>query len=147
VKGVRPCASGARVLWNRTMGRTTIKLAAFVIFAALACGGWAISSRAAQRNKAAAVVRGGAVDAHAVYSRHCASCHGEDGDAKTEKGELYGATDFTDKKWWGKQRPTDARLRRAITAGKRGGMPAFGKRISAAEINALVSYVKDFKGK
>jgi mono/diheme cytochrome c family protein len=129
------------------MGRTTIKLAAFVIFIALACGGWAISSRAAQRRKAAAFVRGGAVDAHAVYSRNCASCHGEDGDADTDKGRLYDATNFTDKNWWAKSRPTDARLRRSITSGKRGGMPAFGKRISAAEINALVSYVKGFKGK
>lgn len=129
------------------IGRTTIKLAATLLLASFACGGWAISSRAAQRRKAAAVVRGTTIDAHTVYSRNCASCHGEDGDAKTEKGELYGATDFTDKKWWDKQRPTDARLRRTITSGKRGGMPAFGKRIPAEEINALVSYVKGFKGK
>ncbi|MDT7541579.1 MAG: hypothetical protein QOE33_1483 [Acidobacteriota bacterium] len=146
MKGIRP-APDAPVFVNRTMGRKTIKLATMICFVAFACGGWAISSRAAQRRKATTVVRGGAVDAHAVYSRNCANCHGEDGDAKTEKGELYGATNFTDKKWWDKEQPTDARLRRAISAGRRGGMPAFGKRISAEEINALVPYVRGFKGK
>jgi mono/diheme cytochrome c family protein len=127
------------------MMRRTIKLAAAVAVLVLACGGWVASTRA--QRKSGATVRGGAIDAHTVYSRHCASCHGEDGDANTEKGQLYGATNFTDKNWWNKDRPTDARLRRSITNGKRGGMPAFGKRISAEEINALLSYVKGFKGK
>ena len=100
--------------------------------------------RAAARREA---VANSPVDAHASYSRYCASCHGEDGDAKTDKGELYGATDFTSKRWWEKERPTDARLRRAISAGKRGGMPAFGKRLSTAEISALATYLRGFKGK
>ncbi|MFL6229450.1 MAG: c-type cytochrome, partial [Pyrinomonadaceae bacterium] len=105
------------------------------------------AASAAQAKKGVAAARGASVDVHTVYSRNCATCHGEDGDAKTEKGELYGATDFTDKKWWSKAHPTDAQLRRVISAGKRGGMPAFGKRLSADEINALASYVRGFKGK
>jgi mono/diheme cytochrome c family protein len=127
------------------MGRNRIKLGATLFFVALACLVYAAgSSAAAQRN---AATKNSTVDAHTVYSRRCASCHGEDGDAKTEKGELYGATDFTSKKWWDKERPTDARLRRAIKAGKSGGMPAFGERLSAAEISALATYVRGFKGK
>ena len=126
------------------MGRNQIKLAATFFFVALACGGYAAGSSAAARRTAVAKAP---ADARTVYSQHCASCHGEDGDAKTEKGELYGATDFTSKKWWDKERPTAARLRRAISAGKRGGMPAFGKRLSAAEISSLVAYVRGFKGK
>ena len=127
------------------MGTKGIKLAATLCFVVLACGAYAAGP-------ASAAQRGGAkkknsVDARTVYSQHCASCHGEDGDAKTEKGELYGATDFTSKKWWDKERPSDARLRRAISAGKRGGMPAFGKRLSAAEVSALATYVRGFKGK
>jgi mono/diheme cytochrome c family protein len=126
------------------MGRNWIKLAAMIFVAALACGGYAAGSpTATQRNLAT----NNSVDAGTVYSRHCASCHGEDGDAKTEKGELYGATDFTSKKWWDKEHPSDARLRRAISAGKRGGMPAFGKRISASEISALATYLRGFKGR
>jgi cbb3-type cytochrome c oxidase subunit III len=129
------------------MGRTTIKLAAALCVVATVGGvGGVASSRAAQA-KRGAQVRSATIDVHTVYSRNCATCHGEDGDAKTEKGELYGATDFTDSKWWSKAHPTDAQLRRVITTGKRGGMPAFGKRLSAAEINALASYVRGFKGK
>lgn len=131
------------------MKNTGIKLAAALAVVALVCGGYAVgASRASQRKRAAAVVaRGGTIDAHAVYSRNCARCHGEDGDAKTEMGELYGATDFTSAKWWDKERPKDAQLRRVITSGRKGGMPAYGNRLSPAEINALVSYVRGFKGK
>jgi mono/diheme cytochrome c family protein len=129
------------------MGRTKFKLAV-ALFIAASVGGvsFVASARAAQARKGA-TVRGGSIDVHTTYSRNCASCHGEDGDAKTEKGELYGATDFTSTKWWNKEHPTDARLRRSISAGKRGGMPAFGKRISADEINALATYIRGFKGK
>jgi mono/diheme cytochrome c family protein len=127
------------------MGRNRIKLAATLLCVALGGGVYAAGSSAAAARRAAVATT--AADAHTVYSQHCASCHGEDGDAKTEKGELYGATDFTSKKWWDKERPTDARLRRAISAGKPGGMPAFGKRIPAAEIRALAVYLRGFKGK
>ena len=129
------------------MKNTGIKSAAALAVVALACGGYAVgASRAAQR-KGTAVARGVVVDAHTVYGRNCARCHGEDGDAKTEQGELYGATDFTSAEWWNKVRPTDARLRRAISAGRKGGMPAFGRRLSPAEIDSLVAYVRGFRGK
>jgi mono/diheme cytochrome c family protein len=126
------------------MGRNEIKLAATLFVVALACAGYAAGAAAAGQRKAAA---NRSVDARAVYGQHCAGCHGEDGDAKTEKGELYGATDFTSRKWWAKAHPSDASLRRSISAGKRGGMPAFGKRLSAAEISALATYLRGFKGK
>jgi mono/diheme cytochrome c family protein len=127
------------------IGRNGIKPAAALFVVALVCAGHVAGSSAAARRKT--VAQNSTIDAHTVFSRHCASCHGEDGDANTEKGELYGATDFTSKKWWDKERPTDARLRRTISAGKRGGMPAFGKRLSTAEIGALARYVRGFKGK
>jgi mono/diheme cytochrome c family protein len=126
------------------MGRNRIKLAATLSIVALACGVYAAGTSAAARRTAVATT---SFDARAAYSQRCASCHGEDGDANTEKGELYGATDFTSKKWWDKERPSDARLRRAIRAGKRGGMPAFGSRFTAAEIAALATYVRGFKGR
>ncbi|HVG28142.1 MAG TPA: c-type cytochrome [Pyrinomonadaceae bacterium] len=126
------------------MGRNGIKIAATLFVVALAGGGYAAGASAAARRTA---VANSSIDAHTSYSRYCASCHGEDGDAKTEKGELYGATDFTSKQWWDKERPSDARLRRAISAGKSGGMPAFGKRISAAEIRALATFLRGFKGR
>jgi mono/diheme cytochrome c family protein len=127
---------------------TKIKLGAAILFAALVCLGWAASSRAAQRRKSQPRPAASAsVDANTLYGQRCASCHGENGDADTEKGRLYGATNFADRRWWGKTRPTDARLRSAIANGKRGGMPAFGKKLSAQEISALASFVRGFKGK
>jgi cytochrome c oxidase cbb3-type subunit 3 len=126
------------------MGRNRIKLGAMLFFVAFACLVYAAGSSAAARRGAGA---NATADARTIYSQRCASCHGEDGDAKTEKGELYGATDFTSKKWWDKERPTDARLRRSIIKGKSGGMPSFGGRISAADIKALATYVRGFKGK
>ena len=126
------------------MGRNRIKLAATLFVASVVCGVSAAGLSAAARGGAGANTP---ADARSLYSQRCASCHGEDGDAKTEKGELYGATDFTSKKWWDKARPTDARLRRSISKGKRGGMPSFGERLSAAEIGALAAYVRGFKGK
>lgn len=124
------------------MKRTRIKLAATLIVGAVVCGVCALgSSRAAARTATADV------DVRAVYSRNCAKCHGENGDADTEKGELYGATDFTSKRWWDKEHPSDARLSRAISAGKTGGMPSFRKRLSPTEISALVTYVRGFKSK
>jgi mono/diheme cytochrome c family protein len=129
------------------MGRTTIKLAAALFVVATVCAVCAVASSRAAQVKRGAQVRGTTIDVHTVYSRNCASCHGEDGNAKTEKGELYGATDFTDNKWWSKAHPTDAQLQRVINAGKRGGMPAFKKRISADESAALAKYIRGFKGK
>ncbi|HEX8162488.1 MAG TPA: c-type cytochrome [Pyrinomonadaceae bacterium] len=126
------------------MGRNRIKLGAALCFVALACLVYAAGPSAAARRGAGASAP---ADVRTIYSQRCASCHGEDGDAQTEKGELYGATDFTSKKWWDKERPSDARLRRAISKGKSGGMPSFGGRISAADISALATYVRGFKGK
>lgn len=126
------------------MGRNGIKLIATLFVVALSCGVCAAGSSAAAQRK---TVANKSFDARAAYGQRCASCHGEDGDAKTEKGELYGATDFTSKKWWDKEHPSDARLRRAISKGKSGGMPAFGARFSAAEVSALAVYVRGFKGK
>jgi cytochrome c oxidase cbb3-type subunit 3 len=125
------------------MRRTRIKLAATLIVVASVCGVcMVVSSRASAHAAATADV-----DVRALYSRNCARCHGENGDADTEKGDLYGATDFTSKKWWDKEHPSDARLSRSISAGKTGGMPSFRKRLSATEINALVTYVRGFKSK
>jgi mono/diheme cytochrome c family protein len=126
------------------MGRNAIKLTATLFVASVVCGGYAAGSSAAPRRE---TVEKKTIDARTLYGQRCANCHGEDGDAKTEKGELYNATDFTSKKWWDKEHPSDARLRRSISKGKSGGMPAFGSRFSAAEISALAAYVRGFKGR
>ena len=75
----------------------------------------------------------------AIYSRNCAECHGSDGRARTAKGKRAGATDFTSD--WNTD---EARGIRIITNGK-DEMPSFKKKLTAAEIRSVWSYVLRFK--
>ncbi|MCA1616399.1 MAG: cytochrome c [Acidobacteria bacterium] len=123
------------------MRRTHLRAAALAAALALPAAGHLLPrAAAAQRAKKPRV------DARAVYMRNCARCHGAEGAADTEQGEVYNATNFTDADWWRRERPNNSRLRRVIVQGGY-GMPAFGKRLSAAEIDALVPLVRSFKGK
>jgi cytochrome c6 len=77
-----------------------------------------------------------------LYSKNCASCHGKDGRAKTFKGKLKHARDLADAEWQG--RVSDERIFNSIINGK-GKMPAYGKKFSEQEIDALVAYVRGLK--
>jgi cytochrome c6 len=85
---------------------------------------------------AAAAQRGGG----AVYSQNCARCHGVDGRAQTRKGREVEATDFTGEEW----SPETGRDTRIVTRGK-GSMPAFGRKLSQAQIRSVVQYIRRFK--
>jgi len=82
------------------------------------------------------------VDAPALFKENCAKCHGMDGRAKTFHGRLVGAQNFTDAKW--RASVTDEEMSDAIKKGSK-AMPAFEKKLSQAEIDALVAYVGSFK--
>ncbi len=82
------------------------------------------------------------VDASALFDKHCHSCHGKDGQAKTLKAKFNHARNLTDLAW--QSQVSDERLFNSISNGK-GKMPAFGKKLSEAQINALVSYVRKLK--
>jgi mono/diheme cytochrome c family protein len=86
--------------------------------------------------------RSSARSAAGLYEKHCASCHGKDGRAKTFKGKLKNARDLTDGAW--QDDASDERIFNSIMNGKR-KMPAFSKKLSEQEINALVSYVRALK--
>ena len=77
-----------------------------------------------------------------LYTKYCASCHGKDGRAKTFKGKLTHARDLTDRAW--QDDMTDERFFNSIMKGKN-KMPAFSKKMSEQEIEALVSYVRTLK--
>jgi mono/diheme cytochrome c family protein len=81
------------------------------------------------------------VDAPGLFAENCATCHGKDGRARTFHGVLVGAQDFTKWEW----QPTDEEIIQAIKTGPK-LMPAFGKKLSAAEIEALGAYVRTFRG-
>ena len=82
---------------------------------------------------------------HTLYTQNCARCHGADGRSQTEMGQLYDATDLTDARWWRNEHISNQRLTNSITNGKKGGMPAFGKKLSHTDIAALVAFVRTFK--
>ena len=76
----------------------------------------------------------------AIYSQNCARCHGVDGRAQTTKGRQTKAVDFTSDDW-SPDAGHDARL---VTRGK-GSMPSFKKKLTPADINAVVQYIRRFK--
>ena len=82
------------------------------------------------------------VDAKALFGNECATCHGKDGQAKTFKAKFNHARNLTDAKW--QAEVTDERLFNSIHNGK-GKMPAFGKKLSDSQINALVAFVRTLK--
>lgn len=87
---------------------------------------------AANTNEAAA-------DAATIYNRQCVSCHGRDGRGRTRKGRQTHARDMTDASW--QDDVSDERLFNSISNG-RGKMPAFRKKISENDIDALVAHVR-----
>lgn len=81
-----------------------------------------------------------------LYARYCVSCHGTDGRSKTSKGKFSHARDLTDAQW--QNDVTDERIFNSIMNGRnvRGNMPAFSDKLNEKEVEALVSYVRKFKG-
>lgn len=129
------------------MKRTRRRAAAALLALLLSACGYHLLPRGPHASSAAAQGRRRPrVNVRAVYAQNCARCHGRSGAADTEMGQLYSATDLTDADWWRRERPNNFRLRRVIAQGT-DRMPAFGDRLSAAQIDALVPYVRAFKRK
>ena len=77
-----------------------------------------------------------------LFSKNCARCHGKDGRAKGFKAKAVGARNLTDPQW--QDRVSDERLFNSINNGK-GKMPPYGKKLTEAEVNSLVTYVRSLK--
>jgi cytochrome c6 len=73
-----------------------------------------------------------------VYKAKCASCHGADGKGATAAGKATKARDFcsdevkkeTDEEW------------AAIAAKGKNKMPAYDKKLTEAELQAVVAYIR-----
>jgi mono/diheme cytochrome c family protein len=81
------------------------------------------------------------VNAPGLFTENCATCHGRNGRARTFHGRLLGAQNFTDARW--QTATSDDEIIRAIKTGPK-LMPAFQKKLSPAEIEALAAYVRNF---
>jgi mono/diheme cytochrome c family protein len=82
------------------------------------------------------------VDAQGLFAENCVICHGKNGRARTIHGWLFDAQNFTDVRW--QTVTSDEEIIHAINTGPF-IMPAFQKKLSAAEIEALAAYVRTFK--
>jgi cytochrome c6 len=78
-------------------------------------------------------------DATAVYNGKCATCHGRDGRAKSARARHEHSRDLTTAEW--QDSVSDERIYNSISNGK-GKMPGFKKKLSDAQIDELVSYVR-----
>jgi mono/diheme cytochrome c family protein len=76
----------------------------------------------------------------ALYSKHCAKCHLDDG-----KGlESLSPPNFTDAKWHSAH--TDTELAKTIREGE-GAMPPYKDVLTPAQITALIKHIRGFKPK
>lgn len=98
-------------------------------------------------------VKGDAGKGAQLYTQHCASCHGEDGSGK---GLGTGVTLSRERSFLVMPAAIgnpgflaaapDEMIKHTITVGRsKGGMPAFGKQLSEAEINDIVAHVRSFE--
>ena len=78
-------------------------------------------------------------DAAALWTKHCASCHGKDGSGATAMGKKLGVKDYTED-----QSFSDAEAEKVIMDGKDKMKPFKGK-LSADDAKALVKYVRSLK--
>ena len=80
-----------------------------------------------------------------LYRRHCVSCHGNDGRAKTSKGKFSHARNLADAEW--QADVSDERIFNSIMNGRnvRGNMPAFSNKLNEKEVNSLVGFVRGLK--
>lgn len=83
---------------------------------------------------------GGGSSTAALYTKHCAKCHLEDG-----KGlESLSPPNFADAKWQAAH--TDAAIAKGIRDGK-DTMPGFKDTLTPAQITALVKHIRGFRPK
>lgn len=73
-----------------------------------------------------------------LYTSNCARCHGANGKGHTQLGQEMGVPDLTT------STISNAEIKRIILDGD-GDMPAFKKKLTAAQINSLVNEVKAFR--
>jgi mono/diheme cytochrome c family protein len=77
-----------------------------------------------------------------LYQARCARCHEADGKSEHLHETNPHAPDFTDPRW--QQSRTGSALVVSILDGKGTQMPAFGGRLSDAEVREVVAYIRSF---
>jgi mono/diheme cytochrome c family protein len=86
-------------------------------------------------------------DVAATWAANCAACHGADGKGSTMMGRKLGIKDLTDAKVQSSFTDADAEkaIKDGVTEGGTEKMKAFGDKLSADDIKALVAHVRSMK--
>lgn len=84
-------------------------------------------------------------DGKAVYTEHCAKCHGADGKGDTKMGQKLGARDYTDASV--QAAFTDEQAAKSIKEGMKKGDKTLMRPsdLPDADIKASVEYMRTFK--
>ncbi|MGA2813196.1 MAG: cytochrome c [Candidatus Acidiferrum sp.] len=82
-------------------------------------------------------------DGGKLFSSNCVLCHAADGSGSSPTGKALKAKDLKSDEV---QKVSDTDITAVITNGK-GKMPAFGKKLKAEDIQALVVYVRSLAKK
>jgi cytochrome c oxidase cbb3-type subunit III len=122
--------------------RSTARRAAPVVLAFVCLSSSLYFARTAELSRQNKNAQQGNRPASVLFAKHCDTCHGKDGQAKTFKAKFNHARNLTDPQW--QAGVSDEHLYNSISNG-RGKMPAWGKKLSEAEINSLVAYVRGLK--
>jgi mono/diheme cytochrome c family protein len=80
------------------------------------------------------------VNGAAVYAKTCASCHGPKGTPSPAMARTMHLSDFANAD--SMRVVADSVLRRDVAEGKGRGMPAYKTRLTAEQIDSLVSYIR-----
>jgi cbb3-type cytochrome c oxidase subunit III len=116
-----------------------VKKIKFIAFISLATLFVAISIAYVAATEREVAASASAVDAKALFDSKCAKCHGKDGRAKSLHAKHEHARDLTAAEW--QSEASDERIFNSITNGK-GKMPAFKKKLTDEQIDALAAYVR-----
>lgn len=85
-----------------------------------------------------------AADGQELWTKNCKKCHGPDGKAQTKMGAKHKIPDLTDATWQGKH--SKEKVTKVIAEGVADTkMKAYKDKLSAAEIDALATFVKALK--
>ena len=82
-----------------------------------------------------------AADGGAVYKAKCAMCHGADGKGETTMGKNLKLRDLGSAEV---QKQTNEELEKIIAGGK-GKMPGYKGKVSEADIDAVVKFIRTLK--
>jgi mono/diheme cytochrome c family protein len=121
-----------------------LKLILLVIGILSAVNLFTLDQAARDHNFAGSASRGAAAPStETLFKQKCVKCHGADGSGDTSLGRIFGTPDFTDSGWWARHSNTAEHIQ-VITKGKK-NMPAFGKKLTKAQITGLATYVQHFR--